>query len=633
MAQKGRSKGVSYYFKLEFSTLQGKITSGFCLLAVLASMMMAISAWILYPALERSQYITNILDASNHQLLLVSATTERAVAMASVRVLGRGSYTTDDLASSKKAIELPLQSLGTLSKGWQSTEATLALKLMEVKALSLEKTLKELTATASPDQQAHLVNNELLPTQKVIHDQVKTIQRLHKAEKKQIQAFIEYRSDNILWILLACLVLSTLLGSVFATYVVMQVLQQIRMLRNKILELSEGKLIEPIAPSKNELNSIIKAINTLTENFHTIRHFAQEVGKGNFDTNIAVFNNENDLGEALAGMRESLKNVAEEEKQRSWVSSGLAHFSELLRATNDNLTTYYQSIISELVKQLNINQAALYILEEPEGGKAVLEMKASYAFDRLKYQQKTLEPGQGLVGQVFLEKKPLFLKNIPATFMHISSGLGEASPRYLNIIPLQVNGSVNGVLELASFQELAPYQTEFLLKIAENISSALHNVNNVQTTSRLLEEAQQMAHAMQAQEEMLRQNSEELFATQEQLSRDLQETNQKVALLEGILDHSPVAQLLITQTGTIQEVNKKANDYFGEPVEGRHVSSLWNAPELLRWMEQAQEQATATLELPNPGKGVLQVHLKAISIKEHPYFIVLVNPQESFSAA
>lgn len=634
MAPKSSRKGVSYYFRLELNTLQGKITSGFCFLGVLASIMMCIASWIIYPALGRSQYIVEVLDASDHQLLQLSATTEHIVAQANAKVAGAAYFSANELALTTKILRTPLDSLSILSRQWNSKEAILSLKLLEAKAESMVKAVRELGASStSSERQEQLAQQELVSLKKVIQEQVKTIQKTHTLEKKEILGYIKYRTENLGWILLCCLGMSILIGGTYATYIVMRVLKEIHMLKSKILEISEGKLIETIPPSKNELNSIIKALNILSENLRNIRHFAQEVGKGNFNTNISVFEGQNDLGEALAGMRDSLKTVAQEEKQRNWVATGLAQFSELLRVSTNDLGSYYQSIVSELVKHLKVNQAALYILEQPDGGEAVLELKASYAFDRLKYQQKSLAPGQGLAGQVFLEKKPLFINNIPKTFMQISSGLGAASPRYLAVVPLKVNETVNGVLELASFHPLAPFEVEFLMKIAENISGALQNVSNAQTTARLLEEAQGMAQAMQAQEEMLRQNTEELIATQEQLNCDLQETTHKAALLEQSLLHSPVAQLIVSQQGIILEANRKAMELFStQQLQNCHLSALLQAPELMDQLQQTQRNKKLSIELDHPGIGKLHLQLQAFAAGEYQYFNLLLMPQESFFA-
>ncbi|MBW3545353.1 MAG: GAF domain-containing protein, partial [Bacteroidetes bacterium] len=457
--------------------------------------------------------------------------------------------------------------------------------------------------------------------------QIENITQLHLAEKARIQASIDYRSDNLALILSICFFICVLIGGAFASYTVIRVLKEISMLKNKILEISEGKLIAPIPPSRDELNSIIKALNTLIENLRNIQLFAHEVGSGNFDSNISVFNGQHELGESLADMRHSLKTVAQEEKNRHWVNIGLAQFSELLRTSTDDQTTYYQNLISALVGYLQVNQAALYVAESEADETVKLVLKASYAYGRLKYHEKVLEPGQGLTGQVFLEKQAQYLKHLPANYLQISSGLGEAPPTHLALIPLKVNDEVNGVLELASFRPLAAHEIEFLNKITENISGALHNITNVQTTTRLLEEAQGMAQAVQAQEEMLRQNSEELIATQEQLNRDLQETNQKLAFMEKAQQQGALPQLILTDAGKVIMANTQATAFFHRQLQGIHVHELIPQDELVNSISNMHSDSPLWLNFTHSEGGKASLCLQSFSMEGKTFINLQILPE------
>ncbi len=626
MTQISKRNSVSYYFRIEFSTLQGKITSGFCMVGVLGAMLVGIACWVLLPALQQSQYIVNTLDASERQLITLAANSEKAVQLVNYRMLMQEMVSAEEIQTIKDLLQPPLDSLSKHSANWKTAEASLSLKVASLKTESLLKAIKSLRAQ-SQEQHIVIYDQEILPLQQTIIQQLEKIQQLHMVEKKSIQASIMLRSDRLWMILSGCFACCVVIGGAFAAYIILRVLQEIKMLKNKILELSEGKLIETIPANRNELNSIIKAVNTLTDNLRNIQHFAQEVGSGNFDSNITVFEGQHELGESLAGMRNSLKTVALEEKQRHWVTVGLAQFSELLRTSSDDLSTYYQNIISELVRYLKINQAAIYVADLDELGRQNLELKASYAYGRLKYNHKIIEPGQGLVGQVYLEKQALFLRHIPVNYLQISSGLGEASPRYLVIMPLMVNDTVNGVLELASFHELAAHEIEFLKKITENISGALQNVSNVQTTARLLQEAQSMAEAVQAQEEMLRQNSEELIATQEQLSRDLEETNQKLALLEEALQQSSFPQLLLTADGYVQLANKKAADYFHQPVQDRPIQDFIQQDALTQFIVKAAAGNSFCFNYTHISQGEATIYLHAFSRDSKTFINLQLIPQ------
>jgi HAMP domain-containing protein len=581
MAQQASQRGVRYYFRLEFSSLQGKITTGFCFLGLFAVVLMAAAYWVLNPALKKSQEITTIIQPSQYQLLELSSTAERLAALAWERVKTDEPLAANELKEPKSQLSASLDSLQQLSAHWPLEESRMDLKLLQLKTNALLKKVHQLANTASQLDQLSFLEQDITPLQKNHQQLTYKLQQQLRSQQASAQAFIDYRTNNLLWVLIGSIVFATLIGAILGSVIIVSVLREIRKLKRSILELSEGKLIAPIPASRNELNSIIKALNTLTDNLRTIQEFAQEVGRGNFDTNTQVFEGQNDLGQALAGMRDSLKEVALEEKHRSWVTGGIAHFSLLLRASTEDLTAYYQHLISELVRYLGINQAALYVAEEDEYNQTHLSMKACYAYGRLKWEQKILEPGQGLAGQVFLERAPVFLQNIPKNYLQITSGLGDATPGYLAVIPLQVNESCNGVLELASFHPLEKHQLEFVLKISENISAALQHVHSGEITDRLLQEAREMASAMQMQEEMLRQNSEELIATQEKLSRDLKETNQLLEVYSNALAKGAHPQFLLTKEGQVLLANEEAQALFSVQAGAQqHISSLLPLPEL-----------------------------------------------------
>ena len=90
----------------------------------------------------------------------------------------------------------------------------------------------------------------------------------------------------------------------------------------------------------------------------------------------------------------------------------------------------------------------------------VLEMKACYAFDRKKFTEKQVCPGEGLVGTCYPKGEPIYMTEIPDEYITITSGLGDANPRALLICPLKVNDEIFGVIELASFQPLEAYQLD-----------------------------------------------------------------------------------------------------------------------------------------------------------------------------
>jgi PAS domain S-box-containing protein len=224
---------------------------------------------------------------------------------------------------------------------------------------------------------------------------------------------------------------------------------------------------------------------------------------------------------------EEVQKAQEEEKNRAWVTEGLGRINNLTRQ-HDNPAQLSKEVISEIVKYVEGNQGAIYLVEKgEEDEEPYMEMKVAFAFGRKKVIKDKVRPGEGLIGQCYLEKDMIYLTDVPDDFVRIKSGLGDAPPKNIVIMPLMTNEKIEGILEVASFQVLPDYKVDYLKKLGESLATSF-SMNKINAnTKRLLELSQEQEEQMRSQAEELHQNMEELQATQEEMERKNKETEEQ----------------------------------------------------------------------------------------------------------
>jgi PAS domain S-box-containing protein len=372
--------------------------------------------------------------------------------------------------------------------------------------------------------------------------------------------------------------LTLILGGIFLAiaiisgiYLVLSITKPVAFLKNIVVKLGRGELVEEKRAKFNndEIGDMALAMDNLVNGLKGTTLFAENIGNGNYNTDFKPLSAHDVLGNALINMRNNLSKVAEDDKKRNWATEGLAKFGEILRTNNSDLLKLSDEIISSLVKYLKANQGALYIIDDHvEGDEPTMSMKACYAWDKKKFLNHRIFRGEGLAGQAWQEGDTVYITEVPQSYVRITSGLGDANPTSVLIVPLKVNDQIFGVVEIASFNVFQDYEIEFVQKIAESIASTISSVKINAKTQRLLEESQEMTEQMRAQEEEMRQNMEELQATQEEMQRSTSETESTMHVVHGSLS---VAEYALD--GTMTKANGNFLDLYGykqEEILGEH---------------------------------------------------------------
>lgn len=311
------------------------------------------------------------------------------------------------------------------------------------------------------------------------------------------------------------------------------VLMPLRALRE-----STAKMIQTPDFPDNEIGSLTEQINDTIEQLKDATEFVQRIGEGDLEINYHdldahYVSGKNKLADSLIAMQAKLKSLNEEEQKRKWSNEGLAKFVDILRSSNDDIHRLGDKIISALVQYTGSNQGGLYTLNDENESNKHLELIALFAFDTKKYDKQKIKLGEGILGQTFLEQQTTYLLEIPEDYVRITSGLGDANPKAILIVPLKVDTESYGIVELASFKPYQPHEIAFVEKLGETIASTLASVKSAQRNRHLIEQFQQQTEEMRAQEEEMRQNMEELQATQEEMARKERDYIEKIRTLEN----------------------------------------------------------------------------------------------------
>lgn len=489
-------------------------------------------------------------------------------------------------------------------------------------------------AMAAQQQQAYenesLQNQIKSQTNYVLTSSDRIINRLSEAE--EINQLIEFEAQKRTSDLLSDSRLRTIiiilagvsLAVVIALLIASLISQPISYLRSMIEKLGKGELPDKIQLDvRDEIGHIAKALDNMVQGLKNTSVFAQAIGRGDFSTDYQPLSKQDVLGNSLIEMQESLKSAKKEEekrlledKRRTWTTEGISRFNEILQQHNDNLSELANEVTINIVKYLEANQAGLFVVESDQESTEYLELKASYAFNRRKFLERKVKPSEGLVGMCFVEKYTYHLTDVPEEYVEIESGLGDANPKNILIVPMIVDDKAYGVLEIASFKSFQPHEIRLVERVANNVASSISTLKINARTAELLKQSQRQAQEMHDQEEEMRQNMEEMQATQEeslrreeQLKKEIAEMEEQVKefskleekknleikrlnktneqrlteiaererLSRNILESSLDGVLIIDESGTLEFFNAAAERLFGysqDEVVGKSINYL-----------------------------------------------------------
>lgn len=363
---------------------------------------------------------------------------------------------------------------------------------------------KEIGATGKQGIRAGLIKNAdmILSQSELLEETVS-----QQVEKEKDLLYIGFSALAFLQVLIAAYFGFKLSTGLFGS---------INKIKSNITNLSAGVFPDRLdITSNDEIGVISGAINELTDRIEYAANYAREIGRGNLGSKYNENYSEDAIAKAIMEMQEKLKESAEIEKKRVWRTEGLSNFANILQENKDSQETLCFEVISNLVKHMNANQGAFYVVENKEDVGEVLKVVGAYAYEREKFLEVEIEKGDGMIGEVWKEGEMVVINEIPEDYFEITSGLGESLPNAIAMVPLIYNDEIFGLIEIASLRNFNEAELGFLEELSANIASTLSGTKVSANTKKLLEQSRQMQEEMKEQEEIMRQNIEEMQATQD----------------------------------------------------------------------------------------------------------------------
>jgi signal transduction histidine kinase/HAMP domain-containing protein/ActR/RegA family two-component response regulator len=262
----------------------------------------------------------------------------------------------------------------------------------------------------------------------------------------------------------------------------------------------------------------------LTTQVRAIAAVATAVTAGDLTRQITV-DASGEVAELKDNINQMIANLGETtrtNKEQDWLKTNLARLSSLMQGHRD-LATMASLVLSELAPLVSAQQAAFFLVREDGDEPPAVEFTAGYGVQKSDTVRR-FALGESLVGQAALDKRTILVTDAPPDYATISSGLGQASPINVLVLPLLFEDNALGVIELASVNEFTTVHRDLLERLRESIGL---NVNTILANSRteaLLAESQRLAQELTA-------GSQRLQAQQAELQKSNTELAEKAALL------------------------------------------------------------------------------------------------------
>jgi HAMP domain-containing protein/CheY-like chemotaxis protein/signal transduction histidine kinase len=266
--------------------------------------------------------------------------------------------------------------------------------------------------------------------------------------------------------------------------------------------------------------------DNLTNQVRAIAEVATAVTKGDLTRSIQVEASGEvaELKDNINTMIDNLRLTTDRNTEQDWLKTNLARVTGMLQGQRD-LSTVGRMLLSELAPLVNAQQGVIYQMETEASG--ALMLLSAFADSGPDGHVQRLRAGEGLAGQCATEKRRMLIADLPEHATPIRSGLFQAVPRNVIVLPVLFEDQVKAVIELATLSTFTASHLAFLEQLTSSIGIVLNSIEATMQTEGLLKQSQQLAIELQTQQKELQQTNEQLAQKAQQLAEQNVEVERK----------------------------------------------------------------------------------------------------------
>ncbi|MHC5856526.1 response regulator [Nostoc sp.] len=313
-----------------------------------------------------------------------------------------------------------------------------------------------------------------------------------------------------------------------------------------------------------------------------VSDLAEKMADGDLSVSLPDSDRQDEIGvltRTFNQMIVNLRNTTQRNEEQNWLKSNLAEFTQMLQGQR-NLESVARMLLSNLAPLVGASQGVFYAMDSVDD-QPVLKLLSSYAYKERKNLANQFRLGEGLVGQCALEKQRILLTEVPHDYIRINSGLGEAPPLNIIVLPILFEAEVSAVIELASFGPFNQLHLTFLEQLSEILGVFLNNIASQAQTQQLLEESVALTEELQTQQEELQQSNQRLEEQAHELEESqflVKQSNEELQQLNEELEEK--AELLEAQNQEVARKNQEvegARQSLEEKAEQLELSSKYKS--------------------------------------------------------